>query len=49
MDDRERCRRAGIGDEVAFSTKVTRAKATVRRATAEKIPFRWTTADTAYG
>lgn len=48
-DDRERCRRAGIGDEAAFSTKVTMARAMVRRAIAGKVPFRWTTADTAYG
>ncbi len=42
-DDRERCRRAGIGDEVAFETKVAMAKAMVRRAIADKIPFRWVT------
>ncbi|GAA2558314.1 hypothetical protein GCM10010423_70240 [Streptomyces levis] len=48
-DDRERCRRAGIDDEVTVATKVAMAKAMVRRATAEKIPFRWVTADAAYG
>ncbi|WP_438494765.1 transposase, partial [Streptomyces asiaticus] len=48
-DDRERCRRAGIEDEVAFETKVVTAKAMVRRALADKIPFRWVTADAAYG
>ncbi|MEV5463656.1 IS701 family transposase, partial [Streptomyces cellulosae] len=31
-DDRERCRRAGIDDEVAFETKVAMAKAMIRRA-----------------
>ncbi|MEU9671681.1 IS701 family transposase, partial [Streptomyces bobili] len=48
-DDRERCRRAGIGDEVAFETKVVMAKAMVRKAIADRIPFRWVTADAAYG
>ncbi|MFH8445918.1 IS701 family transposase [Streptomyces sp. NPDC018026] len=48
-DDPERCRRAGIGDEVAFETKVAMAKAMVRRAIADKVPFRWVTADAAYG
>ena len=48
-DDRERCRRAGIDDEVAFETKVAMAKAMVRRAITDKIPFRWVTADAAYG
>lgn len=48
-DDRERCRRAGIGDEVAFETKVAVAKATVRKAIADRVPFGWVTADAAYG
>ncbi|MFJ8871716.1 IS701 family transposase, partial [Streptomyces sp. NPDC102473] len=48
-DDRERCRAAGIDDSVAFETKVVTAKAMVRRAIADKIPFRWVTADAAYG
>ncbi|WP_431994954.1 IS701 family transposase [Streptomyces griseoflavus] len=48
-DDRERCHRAGIDDEVAFETKVAMAKAMVRRAIADRIPFWWVTADAAYG
>ncbi|MFD7532743.1 IS701 family transposase [Streptomyces sp. NPDC059849] len=44
-DDRERCRRAGVDDAVGFATKV----AMVRRAIADKIPFRWVTADAGYG
>lgn len=48
-DDRERCRQAGITDEIAFATKVVMAKAMVRRAIADRIPFRWVTADAAYG
>ena len=46
---RESRRRAGINDEVAFETKVAVAKVMVRRAIADKIPFRWVTADAAYG
>ncbi|KIQ64612.1 endonuclease DDE [Kitasatospora griseola] len=48
-DDRERCRAAGIGDEVEFATKVQLAKAMVRRAIDDGIPFRWVTADAGYG
>ncbi|MGM9333837.1 IS701 family transposase [Streptomyces murinus] len=48
-DDRDRCRRAGITDEAVFETKVAMAKAMVRRAITDDIPFRWVTADAAYG
>ncbi|MFJ2575202.1 IS701 family transposase [Streptomyces halstedii] len=48
-DDRARCRRAGVHDEVGFATKVAMAKAMVRRAITDKIPFRWVTADAGYG
>lgn len=48
-DDRERCRQAGIDDTVGFDTKVVMAKKMVRRTIADKIPFRWVTADAAYG
>ncbi|MFJ2102961.1 IS701 family transposase [Streptomyces anulatus] len=48
-DDPQRCRAAGIEDTVAFETKVAIAKTMVRRAITERIPFRWVTADAAYG
>ncbi|WP_333768045.1 IS701 family transposase [Streptomyces sp. IBSBF 2435] len=48
-DDRQRCRRAGINDEVGFATKVAMAKEMVRRAISDRIPFRWVTADAGYG
>ncbi|MFE1384369.1 IS701 family transposase [Streptomyces sp. NPDC058740] len=48
-DDRERCREAGIDDGVEFATKVQLAKAMVRRAIDDRIPFRWVTADAGYG
>lgn len=47
-DDRERCRAAGIADDIAFETKVVTAKAMVRKAIADQVPFRWVTADAAY-
>jgi SRSO17 transposase len=47
--DRDRCRAAGIGDEVAFATKPQQAKAMIARAVAAGIPFRWVTGDEAYG
>lgn len=48
-DDRERCRRASIGDEVASETKVAMAKAMVRKAVTDRIPIGWVTADATYG
>jgi SRSO17 transposase len=48
-EDRERCRRAGIDDTVVFATKVAMAKAMIRKAIADRIPFQWVTADAAYG
>ncbi|MCP9211482.1 transposase [Streptomyces sp. NEAU-Y11] len=47
--NRERCRRAGIDDTVGFEAKVPIAKAVIRQAMADRIPFRWLTADAAYG
>ncbi|MFD5088897.1 IS701 family transposase [Kitasatospora sp. NPDC058406] len=48
-DDRERCRSAGIDNGVEFATKVHLARAMVRRAIDDEIPFRWVTADAGYG
>ncbi|CAM5306012.1 SRSO17 transposase OS=Streptomyces griseomycini OX=66895 GN=FHS37_007252 PE=4 SV=1 [Streptomyces griseomycini] len=48
-DDRDRCRRAGIDDGIVFETKVAMAKAMIRRAIADRVPFRWVTADAGYG
>ncbi|BEK87843.1 IS701 family transposase [Nocardia seriolae] len=47
--DRERCREAGIPDEVAFATKPRQMIAMLERAVAAKVPFRWFTADEACG
>ena len=44
-EDRERCRAAGIGDEVAFATKPAQAKAMLERALAAGVPASWVTAD----
>lgn len=48
-DDRVRCRAAGIGDEVEFTTKPRLVMAMLERALAARTPFRWFTADEAYG
>ena len=48
-EDRERCRAAGIGDDVPFSTKPQLAKAMIGRALQAGVPFRWVTGDEAYG
>ncbi|WP_063131851.1 IS701 family transposase [Nocardia fusca] len=47
--DRGRCRAAGIPDEVEFATKPRLVMAMLERALAAKTPFRWFTADEAYG
>ncbi|QIS23501.1 IS701 family transposase [Nocardia terpenica] len=47
--DRERCRDAGIPDEVEFATKPRQMIAMLERALAAGIPFAWFTADEAYG
>lgn len=48
-DDRERCRAAGIGDEVPFATKPALAKAMFARAVKAGVPFRWAAGDEVYG
>jgi SRSO17 transposase len=48
-DDRERCRAAGIGDQVAFQTKPQLAQAMLQRAVETRVPFRWVTGDSVYG
>jgi SRSO17 transposase len=48
-NDRPRCRRAGIGDEVGFATKPQQARAMLQRAVAAGVPFSWFTADEVYG
>lgn len=48
-DDRDRCRAAAIGDEVAFATKPEHARMMLERALAAGVPFGWFTADEAYG
>jgi SRSO17 transposase len=48
-DDRDRCRAAGIGDEVMFATKPELAEKMIGRAVEAGVPFRWVTGDEAYG
>jgi len=48
-EDRDRCRAAGIPDEVEFATKPAQARQMIARAVRAGVPFRWVTADEAYG
>ena len=47
--DRERCRAAGIDDQVPFATKIEHFKWMLQRAIDAAVPFAWVTADEAYG
>ena len=47
--DRDRCREAGIGDEVAFATKPELARAMIGRAIDAGVRFGWVAGDEAYG
>jgi SRSO17 transposase len=49
VEDRDRCRRAAIPDEVDFATKPEQARTMIERAVAAGVPFGWFTADEAYG
>jgi SRSO17 transposase len=47
--DRDRCRAAGVPDDVEFATKPRQGMAMLERAMAAGVPFSWVTADEAYG
>jgi SRSO17 transposase len=49
IGDRDRCRVAGIPDEVEFATKPELAQRMIARVVKAGIPFSWFTADEAYG
>lgn len=49
ISDRERCRAAGIGDDVEFATKPDMGLRMLQRAVDSGIPFGWVTADEVYG
>jgi SRSO17 transposase len=48
-EDRDRCRAAGIPDDVAFATKPRLAQVMLARAIGAGVPFAWFTADEVYG
>jgi SRSO17 transposase len=48
-DDRDRCAKAHVPDEVQFATKPAQAQSMLERAVAAKVPFAWFTGDEAYG
>src|SRR5437773_11537806 len=47
--DRDRCRAAGIGDDVAFATKPELAQKMIARAAEAGVPFAWVAGDEVYG
>jgi hypothetical protein len=47
--DRDRCRAAGIGDEVAFATKPELARQMIERVVQAEVPFAWVAGDEVYG
>jgi SRSO17 transposase len=47
--DRERCREAGVPDEVPFRTRPQQVQLMVERALAAKVPFAWFLADEEFG
>jgi len=47
--DRDRCRAAGIGDDVAFATKPELAEKMIARAVKAEVPFSWVAGDEVYG
>src|SRR6202035_1469106 len=48
-DDRDRCREAGVPDDVQFASKTELARAMLGRALDVGMPASWVTADEAYG
>ena len=48
-EDRDRCRAAGIPDQIEFTTKPRLAQAMLSRAIQAGVPFAWFTADEVYG
>lgn len=49
IEDRERCREAGIPDSVSFATKPELACLMIERLWNAQIPFAWVVADSVYG
>jgi SRSO17 transposase len=47
--DRERCRAAGVPDEIAFVSKPNQAWQMLQRAVRKQVPFAWVTGDSVYG
>ena len=47
--DRDRCRAAGIPDQVAFATKPELARQMIERAVRAGVPFSWVAGDEVYG
>jgi SRSO17 transposase len=48
-EDRKRCQKAGVPDEVEFATKPQLARQMLHRAFQARLPIQWVTADSVYG
>ena len=48
-EDRDRCRAAGTGGDVAFATKPHLARRMIERAVHAGVPFSWVAGDEVYG
>jgi SRSO17 transposase len=48
-DDQDRCRAAGVPDDVGFATKISLGRRMLARAFDAKVPAAWVTADEFYG
>jgi SRSO17 transposase len=49
LEDRNRCKLAGIPEQTQFATKPELARQMIQRAIDEKVPFKWVTGDSIYG
>ena len=49
LDDRERCKEAGVPETVEFQTKPQMALEMIQEATVAGVPYRWVTGDCVYG
>jgi SRSO17 transposase len=49
LEDRQRCKVAGIPNKTAFATKPELARQMIQKAIEEKVPFSWVSGDSIYG
>ncbi len=49
IDDKERCKKAGVPEDITFKTKPEMALEMIQKATESKMPYAWVTGDCVYG